>query len=202
MRNRLRPVKAILATAADAATLLALGGGLVGGAVLGAWLVLRSVGLGWAIVATCGAFLILTAGMRGLLSWLRNRTDEIGEESYLRQKRIRLTDLVLEPSKPIVTDRTFEECRFVGPALITFLDGTVVNGGNFEMGAWVDSESMLIEVPEGRYVVGVLAFKDCVLRNCTFHGVGIVGTALVLQKFRDALPPQPPQAPHSSVGVS
>ena len=178
-------IRSLLAFAADAVTLLAVGVGLIGAAVGGYVALLHSVGLAWAILAAIGAFFVLAAGVRSLVGLLVRRTATIGEESYFAEKRIRLTDLVF-PGDPVVRDKTFVRCRFIGPAVVCFLDGNVVQGGfeRDQRGGW---DSILFEVAEGRVILGPIGFQRCTFRECRFNWVGIMGTPKDIQNLREAI---------------
>jgi hypothetical protein len=166
-------------TLADAATLVSIGIGFVAAAVVGAYLSLSKAGLGWSIVASAGALLILGGGLRFGWTWLEGRIDRVGEEAYLREKRIRITDLVT-PDDPVVKARTLERCRLIGPAVIAFTGAGVLSGGRFDG----DVASTFIEVPDGSRVIGVIGFHDCVLRDCRFHNIAIIGTPQQIAQYK------------------
>jgi hypothetical protein len=166
-------------TAADVATLAAIGVGLVLGAVGGAWAQLQKVGVGWSIVAAVGLFLVAAAGTRGLIRWWRNHTDPVGEEYYLREKRIRLTDLVI-PGDAIVSGRTFDHCRLIGPAVL-FIDGV----GALDRCQWKapSLDALFIEITQP-FIYGPIVFRDCTFRECRFEGVGLIGNHDQIEKYR------------------
>lgn len=175
MQKRLREW---IGTAADVATLVALGIGAIVGAIIGAYLTLSKAGIGWALLAAGGVLLITAAALRFGWSWANTRVDPIGEESYLHEKRIRVTDLVT-PGEVMVRRRTFEKCRFVGPAVITFAGVTNIDSPHF----YGTKDSVFIEVPEGSNLQGVIGFEDCVLRDCHFERIAIIGASDLRRKF-------------------
>ncbi len=161
-----------LGTVADVVALVSVGVAAVVAAIVGAYLTLSKAGLDWSILAAVGTLLIVAAGIKYLLSWLNSRFDPVGEESYLREKRIRVADLVTA-SDPVVKGRTFDRCRLFGPAVIAMTGAGIVDGGIFDG----DLDSTFISVPDGTRVIGVVVLDGCVLRNCRFHQVGIMGPA-------------------------
>jgi len=174
-------------TAADAVTLFAVGVAVLMAAVAGAWVELRQVGVGWAIVAAVGVFLIVVGGSRGLLNWWKNRTDPVGEEFYLRAKRIRLADMAL-PGHPLIEGRTFERCRFLGPAVVDFVDCTL-RGGDWQTDRVGGPDSMYIEVPEGKILVGTFRFQNCVFQDCHFQWIAWIGTPRTLAHVKEQVTP-------------
>jgi hypothetical protein len=167
-----------IGTLADVATLAALGTGVVVAAVVGAYLTLERAGIGWAITAAIGAFLLVLAAIRFIWNWLNRRFDPIGEETYLRDRRIQINDLVT-PADPVVRRRTFENCRIFGPGIVLFHGCQVINP-RFDG----TLDSTLIEVPDGTAVVGPILFDECVLRDCRFHGIGIIGVPDAIAAIR------------------
>jgi hypothetical protein len=85
----------------------------------------------------------------------------------------------------MISDKTFTDCAFFGPAIVAFrdhidADGVTINVVNKNL------ENHLIQVPEGTLVVGVFGFRRCRFRRCTFTGVSFLGTPADTQKIRDA----------------
>ncbi len=90
---------------------------------------------------------------------------------------LRITDLTRE--RGVIMGRTFENCHFHGPAIITFTGIITVIENSFD----ANLDLVFIEVPE-RSIWGAIAFHDCTLLRCTFHRIGIIGTAELKEKFR------------------
>src|SRR5438445_633826 len=165
--------------AADAVVLVPIGIGLVAAAITGAYLELRKASPVWTVVAAVGVLVLVAGTARLSIRWFRNRFVQIGEESYLREKRIRLTELVTVLN-PMVEARTFERCRFIGPAVIAMTGHGTLTGAKF----YAPLDSIFIEYGETHSVVGPILFKDCVIRDCWFEGVGIIGPPDLLVRLQ------------------
>lgn len=77
----------------------------------------------------------------------------------------------------------FHNCLLTGPAIATILGATSMRGCGFRHGAG-SFEDLLIELPEGRRVIGVIGLDDCTFDRCTFEEVGFAGTRDMLDKMR------------------
>ena len=85
----------------------------------------------------------------------------------------------------IIRNKTFRRCQIHGPALITFLGKTNVNGLNW--GAAPDQ--MLWEVPVGQ-VIGVIGLLDCTIEGGQMYAIGVAGSAALMEQIRrSGLPP-------------
>ncbi len=99
--------------------------------------------------------------------------------SYRKPGRIYLTRLAEET--PVVKDQVYENRKFVGPAVIHFGSGNVLNDTSF-VG---DPEQVFIEAKRNEFV-GVVTFTDCMFKRCQFKDVGIIGRKKELaEKFRE-----------------
>lgn len=165
--------------------LIVLGGGLIS-ILVGAFLQVRKAGLGWAIPGAVLAFgIVLVVGIL-VARLIQRRIDVIGEERYLREKRIRMADLS-SPGRPVVVGRTFDRCRFMGPAFIAFAGPCTLQRPDFLVHDPADFESHLLGAPEGKQVSGVVAFSGCTFEDCSFDDISVVGPSAVLNAFRQAL---------------
>lgn len=95
-------------------------------------------------------------------------------DSYIKDRTIYLMDLVAPGSSvPIIKNRTIENCEIRGPAMIAFASSiTTIDGGSFDG----NIDSLFIEVPLDRSVSGAIGLESCVLRNCHYVQIGIIGT--------------------------
>ena len=86
----------------------------------------------------------------------------------------------------VIDGRTFENCHIYGPAMITFTN-QIVSGAMFEVPN-NDLDALLIDVGKGagKRIPGVIGFHNCIIKNCTFHNIGIIATADVLESIRKA----------------
>ena len=98
--------------------------------------------------------------------------------SYRKPGRIYLTRLAEE--NPVIKDQVYENRKFVGPAVIHFGKGNVLNDSSF-LG---DPNRVLIEAKRNDFV-GVVTFTDCMFKRCQFKDVGIIGQRKALaENFR------------------
>ena len=98
-------------------------------------------------------------------------------ELRFKGQSFRIAELAREHD--IIKGRTFEDCHFHGPAVITLLGIGTMSHISFDR----NLDELFIEVPE-RSLWGCIAFQDCALLRCTFHHIGIVGTAELKRRFQ------------------
>lgn len=98
--------------------------------------------------------------------------------SIVRSQVLKPADMALT-SNPI-RDQHFEDCIIQGPAVITFLGETELNGCGFEG----NTESILWEIDAERTsVLGAVGFENCVFTRCQFRAVGVAGNREFLNSF-------------------
>lgn len=98
---------------------------------------------------------------------------------------IRLIDRVSVRS--LIENEDFENALIVGPAVIAPLERVTIADCSFDG----DPTSLFIEVPENRFVLGVIGLRNVTFRKCEFRNVGIMGTALSVAQFRQGLTQAP-----------
>jgi hypothetical protein len=97
---------------------------------------------------------------------------------------VRLVDLV-DPDL-IIRDRLFEGQDMLGPAVMTPVSGTIIEGDTlWAIPAEGNAESAIWERPPGGYVVGVIGIENCTFRSCRFINVGLAGPPDFLRAFRE-----------------
>ncbi|HEY8083184.1 MAG TPA: hypothetical protein VIE64_06465 [Solirubrobacterales bacterium] len=106
------------------------------------------------------------------------------DASYIADREIRLADL-FSTDQAVITGKTFERCIFTGPGVVGFIESRIVSPA-FDVGG-LTPDALLWEVEEERWVVGGVAFQDCVLRDCKFRGCGIAGTKDFLDQARQEM---------------
>lgn len=99
-----------------------------------------------------------------------------------QNEELRITDL-LPAGELIIRGKTFIDCIFYGPAVVTLVGNIHIDGLGIEAS---DPESALIEVAPDRRVIGVVGFESCRLERCRFKQIGIMGTAQLLAQVRKA----------------
>jgi hypothetical protein len=93
----------------------------------------------------------------------------------------------IAPPVSQISDKTFKDCDFIGPAVITLTgDKTFVEGSGFGIpqGAALDSILLLVR---GRHTFGVVPFHDCGFLNCRFTDIAFAGTEDELNEFRNSI---------------
>jgi hypothetical protein len=120
----------------------------------------------------------------GSASLPADRRSTLAGKRYFYSEHMLLAE-VAENSR--IIGKTFEQCHFYGPAIVTFHQSDRVRIGWDPPG---DPDAMFFPVPP-RPVMGVVAFSDCRLADCQFHGVGVLGTIEELNEMRAefGLPP-------------
>jgi hypothetical protein len=92
---------------------------------------------------------------------------------------VRLVDLVDE--NLIIERQTFEDLLVLGPAVIAPLESVTFEEDTFE---GEDLESLLIEVPVGRRLTGVVGLREVTFRRCRFRNIAVLGARETLESFR------------------
>jgi len=90
----------------------------------------------------------------------------------------------------LIENETFENALIVGPAVLAPLERVTIEGCLFDG----TPESIFIEVPEGRRVLGVIGLRNTAFRKCEFRNIAILGTAKSVKGFRKGFmaAPAPP----------
>ena len=101
-------------------------------------------------------------------------------DSYIRGKAIYLMDLLAPGSKPIISDRTIEDCEIRGPAMVGFLGNVTIADSGFEG----DIVSLCVEVTYKRIIFGEIGLLRCTFRRCQFKAIGILGTKEQIEKAK------------------
>jgi hypothetical protein len=100
--------------------------------------------------------------------------------AYLQGVDVRITDLTRESD--LIQNRTFENCRIFGPAVLS-LQGTS-STYNCTTEAPEGISSALFEVdPSRKWMVGPIGVLNCTFIRCTFTGIGFVGKKELIDKI-------------------
>lgn len=103
------------------------------------------------------------------------------DEPVIEDRSFRMVDV---PARyDIVEGKKFLRCTIYGPAMLALLNDVAMIGCTFNG----DIEAILLEVPEGRGVIGPVGVRNGEFRDCTFFGVGIVGPKGLLEEIRNNL---------------
>jgi hypothetical protein len=162
-------------------------GGPIGLLVLGALAAFPNRIVGIALIGG-GSVWYLLAHDR-VRSWMPVRWTGFGNkppinfsQTYFADQTIRIAEL-FPPGSAVVKGKTFERCRFIGPAVVAFLGGSHVISPGFDVGG-LTPDALLWEMTEDRWVLGGVAFSDCVLRGCSFEACGIAATKDQIEHIR------------------
>jgi len=96
-----------------------------------------------------------------------------------------------------ISHRTFERALVLGPAVLALQNNVSFLTGSFAG----HPDAMFIEVPEGKWVQGVIILEDVTFRDCRFENIGIIGTREQIEQIRSGIagigdvPPLTPPAP-------
>lgn len=86
----------------------------------------------------------------------------------------------------IIRNRRFDHCTILGPAVIALLRD--VNMSNITIGVQnSDIETVLIEIPDGKYQIGIIGLENCNITSCSFEKIAFIGTRDSLDMIRNAL---------------
>lgn len=94
--------------------------------------------------------------------------------SSLNGLTIRLTDLARESD--LITNKTFENCRIYGPAVMGANDTDIFYNCEF----YGNKNEMLITTINYS-AIGVVGCNNCVFRNCQFYRISFIGNADYIQ---------------------
>jgi hypothetical protein len=96
---------------------------------------------------------------------------------YFRGQDVALMDLMEEGS---ISNRTFEDCRLTGPAILVLAGVGLLHQCRFEG----DAIAVFWEIaPERTAVTGAILTNNCTFRRCTFSRVGLAGTTEQIKRF-------------------
>ena len=98
---------------------------------------------------------------------------------------VRLVDLA-KVNTDTVENVALANALILGPAVVALLEDVQMDGVNFGCGPG-GIESVLIEVPEGATVAGVVGLRHVRLVGCTLHHISFIGTRDTLAMIRAAL---------------
>jgi len=105
-------------------------------------------------------------------------------EPYIKGQTIRMVDLAPAfPDPPLVKDRTFEDCLFVGPAVMGIVTGNLLSP-TFLVADASKPEELFIESKGDRTYYGVIGFDSCTFLRCRFFRIGFLAPA---EKIAEAL---------------
>jgi hypothetical protein len=101
-------------------------------------------------------------------------------DSYFSKKSIRLIDLLLSGQFSI-SDKTFEDCYILGPAVIGLMGNSFLDSCTFIIPPGSDP---FIEAPENTFIVGPMALNNCIFRRCKLTAIGIVASKAQIENMK------------------
>jgi len=112
-------------------------------------------------------------------SELKQQTVTAEPSSYFQNQKILICELARD--ELTIRNKIFEDCELIGPAMILLTGSAGLMAHSSFEGSF---EKTVIVVQEGRFLVGAVAFEDCVFRRCKFLKVGIIAIASQEEMFR------------------
>ncbi|KQW86664.1 hypothetical protein [Brevundimonas sp. Root1279] len=88
----------------------------------------------------------------------------------------------MQAGQSVIEGKTFDNCRFEGPAVLLPLSGCSFQACNMgEAGG--DTRNLLLAPVGAAKVVGVIPVRDCIFRGSAFYMVGFTGSSAFLKQF-------------------
>lgn len=106
-------------------------------------------------------------------------------DSYISGQIIHLMDLLAPGAKPIISNRTIEDCEIRGPAMIALLGGVTIADSGFDG----DIDSLFVEIVAKRMIFGAIGLQNCTFRRCRFIAIGIIGTKEQIEQAKKGFAP-------------
>lgn len=106
-------------------------------------------------------------------------------DTYIQGRVIYLMDLLAPGAKPIISNRTIEDCEIRGPAMVALLGLVTITESSFDG----DVDSLFVEVADKRIILGAIGLQNCVFRRCRFAQIGILGTREQIEKAKQGFTP-------------
>lgn len=89
----------------------------------------------------------------------------------LKDMDIRISDLARENF--VIHNRTFDNCRIYGPAVIYPMNCLIKEAHFTDFGT--DSNAVFI-ITTNKAITGIITLDTCVIKNCTFYAIGLIGS--------------------------
>jgi hypothetical protein len=102
--------------------------------------------------------------------------------NHLAPRIVQIATLLPPGTGYAVTNRTFEDIHFYGPAMMLPVEGFTCEQCSFDRPT-DDIEDMLWEI-NPRYVLGAVVLKSCVFRRCRFTQISLMGDRESLDYFK------------------
>lgn len=106
-------------------------------------------------------------------------------DSYISGQIIHLMDLLAPGAKPIISNRTIEDCEIRGPVMIALLGGVTIADSGFDG----DQNSLFVEIVDRRMIFGAIGLQNCIFRRCRFIAIGIIGTKEQIEQAKKGFAP-------------
>ena len=98
------------------------------------------------------------------------------------ERVVQISSLLPPGAGSIIRDRTFENIKFVGPAIISPMSNVSFEHCGF--GLQNNLDELLWEITLPRFVVGVIGLERCTFRRCSFNTIGLMGPREFLDEFK------------------
>lgn len=105
-------------------------------------------------------------------------------QTYIHDRAIYISDLARTGS--VITGKTFERVTFVGPAIVALGPDSDFDHVTVDVSPAPPS-SAFIPVEPKTWAVGIIQFRDCVCKYCTFKRIQLMGTPQQIEYWRKAV---------------
>jgi hypothetical protein len=106
----------------------------------------------------------------------------------VEDRLIQLVDIPRDGAHQLVIyNKRFRRCTIVGPGMVYPLDSSMLNCSFLGPGPDNNLEALLWERNAGDYVTGPIQMNNCQFFDCEFVGIGVAGTANILNALRKAV---------------
>jgi hypothetical protein len=172
--------------------LVAIAGGLIGGAIFTTWSLIAGLAAPFIGLIGLGAFLAVSLSMLwGVLGIrrLRARDNSYASKSYFKGEKVYIADFIEPEKTAAIRGKTFEDCEIWGPAVLEPAPGTVLSGtivGNHDQ--------TLISIPDSQkfQTMGYIPVQGCIFKNCRMIRISLAGSSEMIEKAKKALQINPP----------
>jgi|SRR6476469_370909 len=90
-------------------------------------------------------------------------------------------------AQSIIEGKSFSNSLILGPAMIAVLERIDIRGCTWETPTGFGLNDLLLEVPEGRKLIGVVGLRNVEFENCVFRNVGVIGPKQAIDFFKTGI---------------